>query len=129
MLRYFLLLLVVLMATSSHAQSRRKRAKKETARSTQSNSLAPGTTAPSYYPTEDYDAKIRKRKKASGKVTYTAREKFYERMEELEKEQRKNEKLMEKPQYSDPSYFGHKRPPKRRPPGKMKFCKECKIRH
>ena len=26
-------------------------------------------------------------------------------------------------------YFGHKRPPKKRPANKMKFCKECGIRH
>lgn len=36
---------------------------------------------------------------------------------------------MEKPQYSDPSYFGHKRKPKKRPVGKRKFCKECEIVH
>lgn len=36
---------------------------------------------------------------------------------------------MKKPQYSDPSYFGHKRKPKKRPVGKRKFCKECEIVH
>ncbi|MEN8248326.1 MAG: hypothetical protein ABFS32_05305 [Bacteroidota bacterium] len=36
---------------------------------------------------------------------------------------------MEKPQYSDFSYFGHKRKPKKRPAGKMKYCKECKMVH
>jgi hypothetical protein len=36
---------------------------------------------------------------------------------------------MEKPQYSDPMYFGHKRKPKKRPVGKRKFCKECRIVH
>ena len=36
---------------------------------------------------------------------------------------------MEKPQYSDPSYFGHKRKPKKRPVGKRKYCKECEIVH
>ena len=36
---------------------------------------------------------------------------------------------MEKPQYSDPSYFGHKKKPKKRPPGKKKFCKECGMYH
>jgi hypothetical protein len=36
---------------------------------------------------------------------------------------------MEKPQYSDPTYFGHKRKPKKRPVGKRKFCKECEIVH
>lgn len=36
---------------------------------------------------------------------------------------------MEKPQYSDPLYFGHKRKPKKRPVGKRKFCNECGIVH
>ena len=36
---------------------------------------------------------------------------------------------MKKPQYSDPSYFGHKRKPKKRPVGKRKYCKECEIVH
>ena len=31
--------------------------------------------------------------------------------------------------YSKAPYFGHKRPPKRRPPGSMKLCKECGIMH
>ena len=38
-------------------------------------------------------------------------------------------KEMEKPQYSDPTYFGHKKPPKKRPVGKKKFCKECGMSH
>ena len=129
MLRYSILLILVLATSSMHAQSKRKKSKKVDNTSTQSNSLAPSKTSPAYLPTEDFDVKVKKRKRVSGKVTYTAREKFYERMEAVAKEQRKYEKMMEKPQYSDPSYFGHKRPPKKRPPGKMKFCKECKIRH
>jgi cell division protein FtsN len=120
MLRYLLLLLIVCTTTFSYAQSKKKKAKRVDNASTQSNSLAP------YYPKESFEPK---KKKRSGKVTYTARDKFYDRVEELEKEQKKYEKMMKKPQYSDPSYFGHKRPPKRRPPGKMKFCKECRIRH
>lgn len=27
------------------------------------------------------------------------------------------------------SFFGHKKPPKKRPPGKQKFCKICRIKH
>ena len=123
MLRYFCLLLVFFTATTGYAQSKRKKSKSEAVKTTQSTSLAP------YYPKEDEVREPKKKKRSSGKVTYSARDKFYDRMEELEKANRKNEKMMAKPQYSDPSYFGHKRPPKKRPPGKMKFCKECKIRH
>lgn len=51
------------------------------------------------------------------------------RMKAVVKDHRKAEKEMLKPQYSDPTYFGHKRKPKKHKPGKMKFCKECEIRH
>ena len=40
-------------------------------------------------------------------------EEFEERMEANAKKYKKMEKKMEKPQYSDPSYFGHKKKPKR----------------
>lgn len=68
-------------------------------------------------------------RKASRGPTYGLEQEYYERMEALAKERRKNEKMMEKPQYSDPMYFGHKRPPKKHKPSKMKFCKVCGIRH
>lgn len=54
---------------------------------------------------------------------------YQERMKDNAKAAKKKAKEMEKPQYSDPSYFGHKRKPKKRPPHKMKFCEECGIRH
>jgi len=41
----------------------------------------------------------------------------------------KMEYEMEKPQYKDPLYFGHKKKPKKRPPGKQKYCKECGMKH
>lgn len=54
---------------------------------------------------------------------------FQKRMKNVVKEHRKRNKEMEKPQYSDPSYFGHKRKPKIRKQGKRKMCKECGIVH
>ncbi|MFQ3213975.1 MAG: hypothetical protein ACJAT1_001674 [Marivirga sp.] len=54
---------------------------------------------------------------------------YKERMKDNAKAAKKKARKMEKPQYSDPSYFGHKRKPKKRPPGKMKFCEECGIKH
>lgn len=56
-------------------------------------------------------------------------EEYEERMKDNEKKYKKMERMMKKPQYSDPSYFGHKKKPKKRPPGKKKFCKECGIKH
>lgn len=88
--------------------------------STQPSSVEP------FYPKEEYQPK---KIKPSGKITYDARDKFYDRMEQVAKANRKAEKELLKPQYSDPSYFGHKRPPKRRPNGKTRYCKECGIRH
>ncbi|MCS6969161.1 MAG: hypothetical protein RMJ44_10430 [Cytophagales bacterium] len=45
------------------------------------------------------------------------------------KERRKIAEEMKKPQYSNKMYFGHKRPPKKRPVHKRKFCKVCGIVH
>lgn len=54
---------------------------------------------------------------------------FRERMLQNARKRAKEAKLSEKPQYSDPLYFGHKKPPKKRKNGKKKFCKECGLRH
>ncbi|MEO9485337.1 MAG: hypothetical protein ABJG47_17900 [Ekhidna sp.] len=54
---------------------------------------------------------------------------FRKKMKAVSKKKAKEEKLAKKPEYSDPSYFGHKRPPKKRPVGKQKFCKVCKMKH
>jgi len=54
---------------------------------------------------------------------------YHERMKQNAKRYRKEARNLSKPQYTDPSYFGHKRKPKKRKPGKRKLCKECKIVH
>ena len=54
---------------------------------------------------------------------------YEDRMKDNAKKHKKEARLMKKPQYSDPSYFGHKRKPKKRPPGKRKLCTECEIIH
>jgi hypothetical protein len=54
---------------------------------------------------------------------------YEDRMQANAKKYKKIAKEAEKPQYSDPSYFGHKKKPKKRKPGKKKFCKECQIVH
>lgn len=113
-----------LQAQSAQGSSKKK--KKETPEATQSQ---PSSVQP-YYPSRTYEPEKKKAdKKSSGTVTYDARDRFYDRMEQVAKAQRKAERELAKPQYSDPSYFGHKRPPKKRPVHKMKYCKECGIRH
>ncbi len=56
-------------------------------------------------------------------------EAFRDRISAVYKQREKEERKADKPQYTDSSYFGHKRPPKKRPPGKQKFCKVCRIKH
>jgi hypothetical protein len=56
-------------------------------------------------------------------------EAFRERVSESYKKKAKEEKKSNKPQFKDPTYFGHKKPPKKRPPGKQKFCKQCGMKH
>ncbi len=56
-------------------------------------------------------------------------EEYHKRMEANVKKYKRMAKEMEKPQYSDPTYFGHKKEPKKRPAGKKKFCKECGMSH
>jgi hypothetical protein len=74
--------------------------------------------------------KKRRAKKGSINVYYDQKIKEYKaRMKKNAKEYRKMAREMKKPQYSDPTYFGHKRPPKKRPVGKKKFCKVCEMVH
>src|SRR5690606_19142777 len=122
----FLALLFVATATDVSAQSRKKKKQQVNDRpaagyGSSPSALAPGTTTETMAP--------RQSKKKSNKVTYDQQREYYERVAAVAKAREKAAKIMEKPQYSDPMYFGHKRKPKKRPPHKMKFCKECGIRH
>lgn len=117
------ILLILCFCTASFAQSQKKQKKTKNSPQ-QSTSLSP------YFPSEDYvPEKKSKSKSKSRKATYNAMDEHEARMKAVVKDHRKAEKEMMKPQYSDPTYFGHKRKPKKRLPGKMKFCKECEIRH
>lgn len=78
-------------------------------------------------------AKVKKGKKNQGNsitVYYDVKvQEFHKRMEANAKKYKKMQKEMQNPQYSDPLYFGHKKMPKKRAPGKKKFCRECGMRH
>lgn len=130
MLRALIFLTLSVFALTSGAQSNNLSRKKSSAQ--RADTDAPTSLQP-YFPERDFAPEAEKKSRKKGvketPITYNARERFYERMEEVARQRRKNEKLMEKPQYSDPMYFGHKRPPKKRPPEKMKYCKVCGIRH
>ncbi len=56
-------------------------------------------------------------------------EEFRARLKKVYKKKRKEEKLADKKRYKEHGYFGHKKPPKKRPPGRQKFCKVCRIKH
>lgn len=118
-----IILLLVCSSTVAFSQSK-KNQKKSKSPQQQATSLSP------YFPSEDYQPEKKgKTKSKSNKVTHNAMDEHEDRMKAVVKDHRRAEKEMLKPQYSDPSYFGHKRKPKKHKPGKMKFCKECEIRH
>jgi hypothetical protein len=109
--------LVTIIPMTSLAQSGGKQPA-----SSQPNSLNPNAPQREYGP-----RKVKKSK--SNKVTYSLEQQYYDRVLAVAKERKKAEKIMQKPQYSDPMYFGHKRPPKKRSAKKMRYCSECGIRH
>lgn len=125
-MRLLLPILLALLATTADAQTKKKR-RKESPEAAQQ--LGGPTSLDPNAPMKQYGPKKTNKRKASAGPTYESQEEFEARMRETVKAIRRNERLMDKPQYSDPMYFGHKRPPKKRPPHKMKFCKVCGIRH
>ena len=68
-------------------------------------------------------------KRKRQKVEHSAQYEFYQRVEEAAKEKQRILKYLDKRQFKDHWYFGHKRIPKRRPPHKMRYCNECGVRH
>lgn len=64
------------------------------------------------------------KKSAEGQI-----DEYRKRVRNASKQYRKEQKLMTKPKYSNPLYYGHNRPPKIRKVGKRKFCKTCEIVH
>lgn len=103
------------------------------------NSNAQNKSENSFAPAEEEHSAIqRKTMKKKGKKSFRAafNKSMDDKVKQYEKRQKKNARdekkkalAMLKPQYSDPSYFGHKKKPKKRPPGKRKFCQECGITH
>ena len=95
----------------------------------QNEITSPSSTDPG---TEKEYSERRVSKKKAGKSFVTYGEKIEEYERRLKANQKKYKKIakgMKAPQYSDPTYFGHKKKPKKRPPGKKKYCEECGIIH
>ncbi len=91
-----------------------------------------GESAITVAPKQAKRAHVPHRKRVSckkPKVQHTAVYEFYARVEQAAKNRQRLLKKLAKPQYSNPLYFGHKRPPKKHTASKMRYCKECGIRH
>jgi len=138
---WILLFAFLLLVGNGYGQSSKKKTKKKGKSEKliprfeqQSNSYAPFSpedTKQVAAPTKTKKSKKNK-KSAYDNFNITMDQKvgeFNERMEDNIKARKKQARQMEKPQYSDPSYFGHKRKPKIRKVKNRKFCKECGITH
>jgi hypothetical protein len=125
MKRFFLPCLLLVLSFPLFSQSTPENSKSNLPARSETNgptSLNPYSGKSTYAPKENKRTKNRRAK-------LTPEEDFYQRMQLVAKAKMKQEEEMKKPQYSNPMYFGHKKPPKKRSPKKMKFCKECGIRH
>jgi hypothetical protein len=123
MLRSLFIILSIFISIETYSQGKKKKKEKEL---TKQQTILPNSLNPSYQ--EKVYAPKASKVKSKG-ISYEGEKKYYERKALVEKERRKVEKELMKPQYSDFTYFGHKRPPKRHKVGKLKYCKECGLRH
>lgn len=119
-----ILVLLLGVSVTSFAQRKKKKDRKAEVEQVQQP-----TTLHPLPGKEQVPVRASRKKSDSRGPTFESEREYYDRMEAVAKERRKAEKMMMKPQYSDPMYFGHKRPPKKRKAGKLKYCKECGIRH
>lgn len=121
-MKYYLIFLLILISFScSFAQTTTK---KSTTKKDKTE-VDRGAT----YENKSSKAKKKKTKNSISKSYDQKIVEYEKRMEANVKKYKRMAKEMKKPQYSDPSYFGHKKKPKKRPPGKKKFCKECGMYH
>lgn len=89
----------------------------------------PSSLSPGVQPVYKVDKKTRTLKRVQPKVKHSAEYAFYDRVEQAAKLKKRALKKLAKPQYTNPLYFGHKNPPKKREVHKMRYCRECGIRH
>jgi len=124
-MRALLIILFLLIGFGAFAQKSKKEKRDKDA--TEQSTVEPNSLSP-YQGAEAMPREPKKKKKSKG-PTYDSQQDYYDRMMAVAKERDKAEREMAKPQYSNPMYFGHKRPPKKHKAGKLKYCKECGIRH
>jgi len=128
-MKLLLSILFTVIALTSYGQLTRKE-KKAARRGTavdQPTTLNPGAEDDDFVAPAIKEHK-QKRKSSKG-ITYNSQKEYEARMASRAKTYRYNERMLMKPQYANPAYFGHKHKPKRHAAGKLKYCKECGIRH
>lgn len=118
-------LVLITLGSMAQAQQREKRGSSKAKENP--SSVDPGSQIENNIFTTDKRSNVKG--KSSGKTTEDLKREYDERMEANAKKYKKMAKEMEKPQYSDASYFGHKKKPKKHRIGKKKFCKECGMVH
>lgn len=89
----------------------------------------PTSLSPAVQPVYKVNKRTREAKRVQPNVKHSAEYQFYDRVQQAAKSKKRVLRKLNKPQYTNPLYFGHKNPPKKREPHKMKFCNECGIRH
>ncbi len=101
------------------------------ATSTQAQNYPSGPTSlsPAVQPVYKVNKQTGKAKRIQPKVKHSAEYQFYDRVQQAAKSKKRTLRKLNKPQYTNPLYFGHKNPPKKREVHKMRFCHECRIRH
>src|SRR5690349_15664003 len=101
-----IILILMAAATMTFAQSSSKKKKKDKEEDDQEmpTTLDPNKKQKTYEPKKS-------KKNISHGPTFESDDEYRKRMEAVVKQKRKDERYEENPQYSDPMYFGHKRPP------------------
>ena len=121
-LRLVFIIAFFCVGTPSHAQKKRKSSKNE--------DLV--TSVEPYYPERnDYVSKkaTGTEEGAKNSITYKALEDSKKQRHRVNKQKLRAERELEKAQNIELDYFGHRNPPKRRSPTKIRYCKRCQIKH
>lgn len=131
-MRLLLTFAILTVALTSFGQDLTRKEKKAARRGTavnQPNSLNPAADDEMELVAPKVKERKSKQRSKSDGITRNAQKEYDDRMAARAKTYRYNERMLMKPQYANPAYFGHKRKPKRHAPGKIRYCKECGIRH
>ncbi len=123
----YVLLIVLLVGAVTTIEAQSKKEKKRQKQEIQAQKQTPSSRDPGS--SNNLFKGERKFTKSSNSLEAKAVQEYQQRMKQNARKYNKIERQKVKPQYSDPSYFGHKKKPKKRPVGKRKFCKECGIVH